>query len=155
VYIQSASSSNVIVGKEYLTSLEERLKAAEENILSLQTSQSRQQQHLRFEDVDELVPNDAHGENTNRELLPLTNNIRPADGSEATHVITLDDETNELGTVIFSVEENCGFFGKYCRALHLTLLTEIRTIIKYCPQPPRVSCCLKALSDPSNLLQYY
>ncbi|KFY90238.1 hypothetical protein V498_06095 [Pseudogymnoascus sp. VKM F-4517 (FW-2822)] len=111
VYIQSASSSNVIVGKEYLTGLEERLKVVEENILSLQTSQSRQQQHLRFEEVDELAPNDAHGGNTNGELLPLTNNMRPPDGPETPHVITLEDETNELGTVIFSVEEDSGFFG--------------------------------------------
>ena len=32
VYLQSASSSNVIIGKEYLGSLEERLKIAEDNI---------------------------------------------------------------------------------------------------------------------------
>lgn len=155
MYIQSASSSNVIVGKEYLTSLEERLKIAEVNILSLQTSQYRHQQNLRFEDVDELAPNDAHGGNTNTELLPPTNNIRPADGSEAPHVVTLEDEINELGTVIFSVEEDCGFFGKYYRTLNLALLTGFRTLVKYCPQPSCVSCCLKAFSDPSNLLQYH
>lgn len=155
MYIQSASSSNVIVGKEYLTGLEERLKVAEENITSLQTSQARQQQHLRFEDIDEIAPNDDHDGNTDGELLPLTNNMRLVDRSEVPHVITLEDENNELGTVIFSVEEDCGFFGKYSRAPNPTLLTEIRTLIKYCPQPARVSCCLKALSGPSNLLQYH
>ncbi|RFU33837.1 hypothetical protein B7463_g2510, partial [Scytalidium lignicola] len=111
VYVQSASSSNVIVGKEYLTSIEDRLKLAEENIVALQVGQRRHQMQLRsgIEDDTGITDND----NTTITVPSHTLNSPAIDtnGGELQHLVTLEEETNGMGTVIFSVEEDCGFFG--------------------------------------------
>ena len=107
--MQSASSSNVIVGKEYLTTIEERLKIAEENISDLQAYQRRSRRQLRFddEDVTEAINSGA----TRRASSIQENGVLDAGSAEAQNLVTLEDETDDIGGVIFSVEEDSGFFG--------------------------------------------
>ncbi|CZR66991.1 related to C6 transcription factor [Phialocephala subalpina] len=99
VYVQSASSTNMIVGKPYLVGLEDRLKAVEEEIHLLKGSRSSRQ--LRFEDQappPETVSSDGQG--------GLEVN------SASVHDVNLsEDFTDGMGAIIFSEEENFAFFG--------------------------------------------
>jgi hypothetical protein len=116
VYLQSASSSNVIIGKEYLGTLEERLRVAEANIKALQanqTNQSRPSRQLRFDDEEE-------GGRENGIEIP--ERIRPerqrnggmeVNSDDVQDFSSLEDETDGMGAIVFSAEEDCAFFGKY------------------------------------------
>ena len=104
--MQSASSSNVIVGKEYLTTIEERLKIAEENISDLQAYQRRSRRQLRFDDVD--VTEAINSGATRRASSIQENGVLDAGSAEAQNLVTLEDETDDIGGVIFSVEEDSG-----------------------------------------------
>ncbi|KAH8817271.1 fungal-specific transcription factor domain-containing protein [Xylogone sp. PMI_703] len=109
VYVQSASSSNIIIGKEYLSSIEERLKAVEENIAALRDGQIHHQRHSESDGGDD-------NEISNNAAASVAAQVRSsptigANTSEVQHLVTLEEETVGVGDVIFSVEEDCGFFG--------------------------------------------
>ncbi len=104
-----ASSSNVIVGKEYLSGLEDRLKTVEFDIRVLKAKENRPRQRTRFE--DELEDGtDGQGErpqqqNRNSEEVEVdSGELQDSSGQE--------NGTDGIGTMVFSVEEDCGFFGK-------------------------------------------
>ena len=109
--MQSASSSNVIIGKEYLTTIEERLKIAEDNISDLQACERRSRRQLRFDDED--VTEAINGGATFRAPSIQENGVLDAGSAEVQNLVTLEDETDDIGGVIFSVEEDSGFFGDY------------------------------------------
>ncbi|PVH68847.1 hypothetical protein DL98DRAFT_542088 [Cadophora sp. DSE1049] len=103
VYVNPASSSNVIVGKEYLSGLEGRLKAVEQDLKILKSKPNRPQQHPRFE--DEL--GDGPG--------PCPRNLQSEEvevnSSELQDSLGLENAADGMGAMEFSVEEDCGFFG--------------------------------------------
>jgi hypothetical protein len=113
VYLQSASSSNVIIGKEYLGSLEERLKIAEDNIKQLKANQARPLRQLRFDDEEQRLRDDRNetpeqsrpGRPRNGGMEVNSDDIQDFSGPE--------DETDGMGAMVFSAEQDCGFFGTY------------------------------------------
>lgn len=117
--MQSASSSNVIIGKEYLGTLEERLRIAEANIKALQagqTNQSRPSRQLRFDDEEQGVREDGV------EIPELVgperqrNSVLEVNSDDVQDFSSLEDETDGIGAIVFSAEEDCAFFGKYPRS---------------------------------------
>ncbi|KAF4614341.1 hypothetical protein G7Y89_g15396 [Cudoniella acicularis] len=115
VYVNSASSSNVIVGKEYLSGLENRLRIVEQDIGSLKSSQKRQPQQTRFDDElngrayrDGLEPPSSLGRLRGEEVEVNSEDLQEATGPES--------GADGMGAMIFSTEEDCGFFGM-CFAL--------------------------------------
>ena len=115
MYVQPPSSVNAIIGKDYLCSIEERLKLVERNVSALQASQARPPRHLRFADEAES-DGSCHG---SMDGATGARQESPANvpGSNLQQVVTLEDETDGVGGVIFSVEQDCGFFGDY-EAVH-------------------------------------
>lgn len=110
VYKQSASTSNVIVGKEYLTSLEDRLKVVEDSLTAVKAQQARSQRQIRF-DEEETEPTSQP--DAVLETGPLS---QPGDSVDSYDDESQDSpgiigETDGMGAVTFSAEEYCGFFG--------------------------------------------
>ncbi|KAH8671767.1 fungal-specific transcription factor domain-containing protein [Tricladium varicosporioides] len=110
VYVNPTSSTNVIVGKEYLSSLEERLKAVEQDVTLLKVNQTKPLQHLRFEgevetraqertDVHYPKPRRLRDEEVEVNSDYLVDSSGPENG------------TDGMGAIMFSAEEDCGFFG--------------------------------------------
>ncbi|KAH7304636.1 fungal-specific transcription factor domain-containing protein [Rhexocercosporidium sp. MPI-PUGE-AT-0058] len=110
VYKQSASTSNIIVGKEYLTSLEDRLKAVEESLTAVRAQQARSQRQIRFDDEDTELTNQPSVVLGTASLSQRDNGVDlyDDDGQDTPDII---DETDGMGAVTFSPEEYCGFFG--------------------------------------------
>lgn len=109
--MQPPSSANAIIGKDYLSSIEERLKLVEQNVSALQASQVRPRRRLRFAD-------EAESDDSCHESLDGVSGVwheSPTDrsGRNLLEVVTLEDETDGIGGIIFSVEEDCGFFGSF------------------------------------------
>lgn len=112
VYVQPASTVNAIVGKDYLYSIEERLKLVEQNVSALQASQEvRSTRHV---DLGDETENDGSylegidGATSTRQETPA-NVSRP----NVHQTVTLEDETDGIGGIMFSVEQDCGFFGDH------------------------------------------
>jgi hypothetical protein len=90
----------MIVGREYLVGLENRLKAVEEEVSLLKGSRSGR--NLRF---DDQVPLSEIASNDRTEGLEVN--------SASVQDISLsEDFTDGMGAVIFSEEENFAFFGR-------------------------------------------
>ena len=104
----------MIVGKEYLSSLEDRLKAVEQDVRSLKETQARPQQHLRFEDE---LRTEAYGD-----AVTPHSRVRRLPGEEVEvynddlqETSWLENDADGMGAMMFSAEEDCGFFGIFIR----------------------------------------
>ncbi|KAH6667419.1 fungal-specific transcription factor domain-containing protein [Halenospora varia] len=109
VYVQSPSSANAIIGKDYLSSIEERLKLVEQNVSALQASQARPRRRLAF--ADEAESDDSCHESLQGVSGVWHESPKNRTGGNSQEVVTLEDETDGIGGVIFGVEQDCGFFG--------------------------------------------
>jgi hypothetical protein len=89
----------MIVGKEYLAGLEDRLNVVEEEIESLKAGRAIRQ--LRFEDGAEGIIN------SNHEFEGIEVN-----SDDLNDNMMAEDATDGMGSVVFSEEEDFGFFGK-------------------------------------------
>ncbi|OCL03951.1 hypothetical protein AOQ84DRAFT_346868 [Glonium stellatum] len=95
VYVQSASSANVIVGKEYLSQLEDRVQSIEETLNVFREHITTLSQTAR---VVEIIPR-SESDGTiveNAQLQEVTNEQDAVDG---------------MGAAVFANEEESGFFG--------------------------------------------
>jgi len=111
-YVNSVSSSNVIVGKDYLSTLENRLQAVEEYIGCLKGSHGKRQQQLRFDDdprsvgrSDADVPSPSVASLANEDLEIDSDSLQDSSG--------LGNDADGMGAMVFSTEVDCGFFGTY------------------------------------------
>ena len=114
-WVQSAASANTIVGKDYLVSIEDRLKAVEKYIASqkahgkayLAQSQITTNGENSDDSDDQYATHD--GERHGNDMPKgRTMEVR----SEALQDISgLEDSTDGMGAVVFSAEEDSGFFG--------------------------------------------
>lgn len=113
-YVNSVSTSNVIVGKDYLSTLENRLQAVEEYIGCQKESQNeshgRRQQQLRFGNdrsqlglCDTIMPNPSIASLANEELMVDSDSLQ--DSSDP------GNDADGMGAMVFSTEQDCGFFG--------------------------------------------
>jgi len=101
----------VIIGKEYLGSLEERLKIAENDIKQLKANQARPIRHLRFDDDEQRLREDRNktpdrlrlGRQRHAGMEVNSDDVQDSSGAE--------DETDGMGAIVFSAEQDCGFFG--------------------------------------------
>jgi hypothetical protein len=93
--------------------LEERLKIAEDNIKQLKANQAnigRPVRQLRFDD-DEQRLRDGRNDTPER-LRPGTRNSGTEMNSDGVQDFSgLEDETDGMGAIVFSAEQDCGFFG--------------------------------------------
>ncbi|RDL36434.1 uncharacterized protein BP5553_05786 [Venustampulla echinocandica] len=110
VYTQSSSTSNVIVGKEYLGLLEDRLKAVEDSLAAVKAQQARPQRQIRFDDEETGLTNPPDAVPGTRQLNQQGNGV-DLDDDESQDSPDIIDETDGMGAVTFSAEEYCGFFG--------------------------------------------
>lgn len=94
----------MIVGKEYLTGLENRLRFVEEEIISLRNNMPPR--HVRFEDEQTGIPLEHTPNNLNNRCDDLEVNREDVHDSMAP-----EDVTDGMGAVVFSAEEDLGFFG--------------------------------------------
>jgi hypothetical protein len=106
VYIQSASSSNVIVDKDYLSNLEDRLKDVEEDIVSMKRRMNSQQ--LTFPD-DPDGRGDRAGVSTGQ--YRVRNEELEVNSESIQDMSILESGIDGMGAMEFSTEEDCGFFG--------------------------------------------
>jgi hypothetical protein len=108
--VNPASSSNVIVGKEYLSGLEDRLKTVEFDIRVLKAKENRPRQRTRFEDeLEDAI--DGPGEGSQQQHSINSEEVE-VDSGELQDSSGHENGTDGIGSMVFSVEEDCGFFGK-------------------------------------------
>lgn len=93
--------------------MEERLKIAEDNIKQLkakQANQGRPMRQLRFDDDEQRL---REGRNdTPERLRPGTRNVgMEVNRDDIQGFSDLEDETDGMGAIVFSAEQDCGFFG--------------------------------------------
>jgi hypothetical protein len=110
VYVNSASSSNAIIGKEYLSGLEDRLKAVEEDLISLRSGRVRPQQNLRFDEEVGGGEFELDGV-TNLSTTVSRNEEVEVDSENLQDSLGIENDTDGMGVMVFSAEEDCGFFG--------------------------------------------
>jgi hypothetical protein len=135
VYKQSASTSNVIVGKEYLALLENRLKVVEDSLAAVKAEQARSQRRIRFDDEEtELTnqPDAVHGTG----LSSQPGSGVDSDDDQSHDSPDIIDETDGMGAVTFSAEEYCGFFGdNVISSQFLTRLIVSKVHLQISPSP--------------------
>jgi len=110
----------VIVGKDYLSTLENRLQAVEDYIGSQKENHGRRQQHLRFDDDRRSiarggtdVPSPSVASLANEELEVDSDSLQDSSGP--------GNDADGMGAMVFSTEQDCGFFGTFC-SLPLSIL---------------------------------
>ena len=112
-WVQSAASANTIVGKDYLVSIEDRLKAVEKYIASLQArgkppSQTTFDGNNSDDSYDQYGGH--HGEG-NGDDVPKEDRTMEVRTDALQDVSGLEGSTDGMGAVVFSAEEDSGFFG--------------------------------------------
>jgi hypothetical protein len=117
----------MIVGKEYLGNLEDRLKAVEEEIISLRSSRPVRQ--LRFEEHGNSARDETPSRPSNHEGLEVNSN-------DLHDNMVAEDVTDGMGAAIFSEEEDFGFFGNIALTpseilIMSTKLNVIRPFVKH------------------------
>lgn len=115
VYVNPASSSNVIVGKEYLSSLEDRLKVVEQDVKLLKSKRDRPQQHPRFNDGHGEGSSHGQSEEHRRHTTNLLSEEVEVNSDEIQDSFDHENSADGMGAMVFSAEEDCGFFGDGCR----------------------------------------
>ncbi|EXJ56967.1 hypothetical protein A1O7_07311 [Cladophialophora yegresii CBS 114405] len=107
VYQQSSSYSNIIVGKEYLSSIEDRLKLAEDRLSALESrDHAGVAQHA---DAPAATGSTGLTNGTSGHTAQLdTACVRDDSVDDAE---TTEDPIDGMGAVTFAEEEDCAFFG--------------------------------------------
>lgn len=137
VYLQFASTSNIIVGKEYLAVLEDRLQRVEKEIVALRATHAPQDssKRLQFEDDANREGDMSNGSGK------LAN---PSDGSDdnvEVGVVGCQDEgyvdemAGGLGAVVFSAEEDTGYFGPSSNVAFMRHISRAVTSVAIMAQP--------------------
>ncbi len=112
-WVQSAASANTIVGKDYLVSIEDRLKAVEKYIASLKghgkaLGQITTNGNNSDDSDDQYATHSDERQGHDLQRGARTMEVR----SDALQDISgLEDSTDGMGAVVFSAEEHSGFFG--------------------------------------------
>ncbi|PMD33546.1 hypothetical protein L207DRAFT_557987 [Hyaloscypha variabilis F] len=110
IYINSASTSNVIIGKEYLSSLEDRLKAVEQDVRALRAKPNRLQLYPRFE--GELVDgSDGQRDRSHPHTRNLQSEEVEVNRDQLQDSFGDENSADGMGAMVFSAEEDCGVFG--------------------------------------------
>jgi hypothetical protein len=93
--------------------LEERLKIAEDNIKQLKANQvnlARPVRQLRFDD-DEQRLREGRNDTPERLRSAMRNGGIEVNSEDIQDFSGLEDETDGMGAIIFSAEQDYGFFG--------------------------------------------
>ena len=127
VYVNPASSSNVIIGKEYLSELEARLKTVEQDIRALRSTKVESRRHPTSDDElgdGPVEPRDGS--------LSRTTSVRLAEvevnSSEIHDGFDPENAADGMGAMSFSAEEDCGFFGM--RATRVMELQKVNNFVQ-------------------------
>jgi len=105
----SGSGSNVIVGKDYLKALEDRLKVVEETLTSGKIGQeSLQRCSASCDGRSGEIENHPNG--VSRALGPDQTGVE-VNRDDLQDSSGLEDEADGMGAIQFSTEADCSFFG--------------------------------------------
>lgn len=106
VYLQSASSSNVIVGKEYLVTLERRLQTVEETLLKERNFKARPTQVPLPRGQRQPQSDESYDPSCERQVEGISVNNQDVQGQ-----IGSGNPTDGMGAIVFTGEEDFGYFG--------------------------------------------
>ncbi|OQV06994.1 Fungal specific transcription factor domain-containing protein isoform 2 [Cladophialophora immunda] len=125
VYQQSASYSNIIIGKEYLSSIEDRLKEVEGRLASLEHRE-------RTAVYQPARPNVSNGVSRSDFAQPETACLREESLEDAE---TVEDPIDAMGAVTFAQEEDCAFFGPSSNIAFLRHVSRAVARLTHDPEP--------------------
>ncbi|OAP63435.1 hypothetical protein AYL99_02662 [Fonsecaea erecta] len=125
VYQQSASYSNIIIGKEYLSSIEDRLKEVEGRLASLEN----RDRTLVYQSDN---PNVSNGVSSSDFPPPETACLREESLEDAE---TVEDPIDAMGAVTFAQEEDCAFFGPSSNIAFLRHVSRAVARLTHDPEP--------------------
>ncbi|KAJ9610543.1 hypothetical protein H2200_005320 [Cladophialophora chaetospira] len=108
VYQQSSSYSNIIVGKEYLSSIEDRLKLVEGRLSSLESREPTAIPRSVQVGAAVTAPTTLTNGASKEAAQPETAYVRDDSVDDAE---TIEDPIDGMGAVTFADEEDCAFFG--------------------------------------------
>ncbi|EED16269.1 conserved hypothetical protein [Talaromyces stipitatus ATCC 10500] len=95
VYTAPITTTNVIVQKDYLSSLEERVKALEDSLNIVKSEVSAVKSNMSKGSSDESVRENGHS----------------YQNEQSPEFVETEDAIDAMGAVAFADEEECGFFG--------------------------------------------
>lgn len=93
-----------------MAGLEDRLKAVEEDIRGWKTKQKKRQYHPRFDDEPEDEPRQRDGSHMHARNLDSEEVEVNSDGLQDS--FGAENAADGMGAMVFSAEEDCGFFGR-------------------------------------------
>ncbi|KIY03377.1 uncharacterized protein Z520_00068 [Fonsecaea multimorphosa CBS 102226] len=125
IYQQSASYSNIIIGKEYLSSIEDRLKEVEGRLAFLE-NRDRTLVH------QPANPNLSNGVSSSDFPQPDTACLREESLGDAE---TVEDPIDAMGAVTFAQEEDCAFFGPSSNIAFLRHVSRAVARLTHDPEP--------------------
>ncbi|KAH8588841.1 fungal-specific transcription factor domain-containing protein [Bisporella sp. PMI_857] len=123
IYTQTASMTNVIVGKEYLAGIEDRLKLVEQEISHMKNFRSNR--HIRFDDATSSTSTALEGS----PLTSFTDGVQVDSGNLQDNEV-LESTTDGMGAMIFSQEEDIGFFGPSSNIAFTRQLSQVVTKLR-------------------------
>ncbi|OAG40419.1 hypothetical protein AYO21_05319 [Fonsecaea monophora] len=125
VYQQSASYSNIIIGKEYLSSIEDRLKEVEGRLASLEN----RDRNVVYQPAN---PNTSNGVSSLDSEKQETACLREESLEDAE---TVEDPIDAMGAVTFAQEEDCAFFGPSSNIAFLRHVSRAVARLTHDPEP--------------------
>ncbi|OQE36175.1 hypothetical protein PENCOP_c012G02469 [Penicillium coprophilum] len=146
VYTPPPTAANVIVQKDYLHGLEDRVKRLEQSLGAVRG------------DLDGLVKRVAHGPERDREsAIPGRNTRESRDetsiAAPMSGLIGTEDSVDGMGAVIFADEEDSGFFGPSSNIAFLRHLSSAIVQPGYFPSPGAAEGGFVNASRPSSPLR--
>ncbi|KAJ5662856.1 C6 transcription factor [Penicillium longicatenatum] len=121
IYTPSNTSTNVIVKKDYLQSLESRIITLEESLHTVKDHMS-QLSHQVYGGI---------GVNNRLDAVP-----EQAQSAALTNIADIEDSVDAMGNVVFADEEDCGFFGP---SSNIAFLRHLSRAVSYNASSPIVA----------------
>ncbi|KAJ5557488.1 C6 transcription factor [Penicillium frequentans] len=121
IYTPSNTSTNVIVQKDYLQSLESRIMTLEESL------------HTVKDHMSELSHQVHGGTGVNNSLNVAR---EPSQRPALANIADIEDSVDAMGTVVFADEEDCGFFGP---SSNIAFLRHLSRAVSYNASSPMVT----------------
>ncbi|KAF2453197.1 fungal-specific transcription factor domain-containing protein [Lineolata rhizophorae] len=151
VYVQSASSSNIIVGKEYLADLENRVQIIEERLKLFPPGSDGQQ-----------TPTSSTAAKDTPQLLDLVKPpiATPGEDADEQDMAGTEDPVDAMGAVAFAKEEESAFFGpssniSFLRHIRRAVERARKTDAPWAPQTPQATqhldgAIIRSMPPPSS-----
>lgn len=107
-YVQSSTSSNVIVGKEYLFGLENRLKSVEQSLSEVRAGMLNDS----LSSLPELPPKEHRNLRFNSVTFDNDGGMS-IDDANVQDLVGQEEATDGMGAAMFTNEQDTGYFGTF------------------------------------------